>query len=489
MRPACVIPPPAPSEPIWAARKAPPRPSAPPLAPSRTLFLTAPSTFLAAPEPGRTAAAPDAKSIALRAKIQLLATQCHLSSAVGEAIADEWVGTAPTLAATDFISSLRTSLKRRASSTIDLDRAATSLEWFADFISASSRRPFVPLAHAGDIQAAIYNSETLELFGEYMRARGSRQRGRVGTAITSDTVDTYVGTVKILASLGAHHGITFDSANVVMPRASKANRRAQAPPGERKLKRGIRAHHLRALVALGFDRSSARGIIEWAAGLVAWNILLRGCELGVVPGKPLDTARDAVFGAITWRSPCHDSAGLPWLVWDVVPAKDTTARRRSCPMAIRRRSAVPLGADPLCTYDAIFIAWTATAGAHPPESGRTLDPSLAIRPFFIGRDGGPWDTEDTRLLARRFATALGLDPSEFGGKSFRIGGATDWRDIFGADAERVIKQRGRWQSDIAFLYQRALAETHLRGSAAVADADHADLESLCLGWAQPANFR
>ena len=46
-----------------------------------------------------------------------------------------------------------------------------------------------------------------------------------------------------------------------------------------------------------------------------------------------------------------------------------------------------------------------------------------------------------------------------------------------------------WQSEIAFLYQRALAETHLRGSAAVADADHADLESLCLGWIQPATFR
>jgi hypothetical protein len=158
-------------------------------------------------------------------------------------------------------------------------------------------------------------------------------------------------------------------------------------------------------------------------------------------------------------------------------------------MAIRRRSAGPLGADPMCTYDAIFIAWTATAGTRPPDSGRTLDPSLAPRPFFTGRERGPWDTEDTRLLARRFATALGLDPSEFGGKSFRIGGATDWRDIFGADAERVIKQRGRWQSDIAFLYQRALAETHLRGSAAVADADHADLESLCLGWVQPATFR
>jgi hypothetical protein len=91
-------------------------------------------------------------------------------------------------------------------------------------------------------------------------------------------------------------------------------------------------------------------------------------------------------------------------------------------MAIRRRSACrsagPLGTDPcMCTYDAIFIAWTATAGTHPPESGRTLGPSLAPRPFFTGRDGGPWDTEDTRLLERRCATALGLDPSEFGGKS------------------------------------------------------------------------
>ena len=68
-------------------------------------------------------------------------------------------------------------------------------------------------------------------------------------------------------------------------------------------------------------------------------------------------------------------------------------------------------------------------------------------------------------------------------------GATDWLDVFGAEAEKVIRQRGRWHSDIARLYQRALAETHLRGSAAVADAAHADLESLCRGWVQPATFR
>ena len=58
-----------------------------------------------------------------------------------------------------------------------------------------------------------------------------------------------------------------------------------------------------------------------------------------------------------------------------------------------------------------------------------------------------------------------------------------------SDAERIINERGRWDSDIAAIYQRALAEAHLRGSAAVGQADGADLESLCKGWVQPSTFR
>jgi hypothetical protein len=86
------------------------------------------------------------------------------------------------------------------------------------------------------------------------------------------------------------------------------------------------------------------------------------------------------------------------------------------------------------------------------------------------------------------AVALGLDPTEFGGKSFRIGGATDWRQKLGPDAERLIKQRGRWKSDIALCYQRALVGQHLDASVAVGDADGADLEGVCPGWIQPASF-
>ena len=401
-----------------------------------------------------------------------------------------WADGQPPPGATDIVATLRAGVKRRAWSVVDLDRAGTALEWFSDFLDATHRTPFVPLEHAGDLRAAIYNSETLEMLAEYIRRRGSRARGaQRGKPILSDTIDGYVSTIKTLRGIEAHCRVTIDAVNVIAPKASKAMRREQGPPGQRSLKRGIRAAHLRQLITIGYDRSSARGLIEWAAALVAWNLLLRGGEVGVCEGKPFDDARDATFGAIAWRSPCADSNWLPWLTWDVVPIKDTVARRRICPMPVRRRSFGPIGHDPMCVYDAIVMAWAAQAGSPPPAFGRTSDAALAKRPFFTGRRGRVWSTEDTRDLARSVATALGLDPAEFGGKSFRIGGATDWRDVFGCDAERIITQRGRWASDIAALYQRALAESHLRGSASVADAAHADLESLCRGWVQPANFR
>ena len=468
----------------------PPAASRPP-GPPRLSARSRPDAVIPAFEIGRepSAAADDPKTVALRAKVHSLAARCDLLGPLGQPVADVWIDGAPPAGTADAVASLRAGVRRRAAATIDPDRMATSLEWFADFLAFVRRVPFVALSHAGDIDSSIYNAETLDMFGEYIRQRGSRQRGRVGSAIASDTVDSYVSAIKTLRGVETHYAVVIPSTDLLRPRASKQARRIQGPPGERQLKRGIRASHLRRLAAMGYDRSSSRGMLEWAAALVAWNLLLRGAELGVVPGKAFDPRRDATFSAIEWRAPCSDSAWLPWLTWDVVPVKDTSARRRVCPMAVRRRGSGPVGGDPLCVYDAIARAWELAAGSPPPAEGRTRDPRLAARPFFVGRRGGAWDTNDTRDLARRLASALGLAPAEFGGKSFRIGGATDWRDVFGADAERIISQRGRWHSDIARLYQRALAETHLRGSALAGDAAHADLESLCRGWAQPATFR
>ena len=442
----------------------------------------------AAATPGVVPLGRDSVGSARLQRVNALLAKCGMLGSLGHALPDEWVDGAAPVGGADLVATLRAGVRARARETIDPDRAATALEWLSDFITATGRVPFVELEHAGDLVGSVYNSETLEMLGEYIRRRGSRQPGRIGTRLNSDTVDTYVSTIKIIRGIEAHYRITLDATNVIMPGASKRTRQVQGPPGARALKRGIRASHLRRLAAMGYDRSSARGLLEWAAALGAWNLLLRGCELGVVPGKPFDPARCATFGAFEFRAPCADSSWMPWLTWDVVPCKDVSARLRSCPMAVQRRSRGALGSDPLCVYDAIVMAWQASAGAPPPAVGRAAG-ELASRAFFTGRSGRVWDTNDTRTLSQRMAVALGLDPHEFGGKSFRIGGATDWREVFEADAERIIKQRGRWHSDIALLYQRALAAPHLRGSAAVGDAAGADLETLCRGWVQPATFR
>ena len=122
---------------------------------------------------------------------------------------------------------------------------------------------------------------------------------------------------------------------------SKHMRREDGVVGARRLCRAFRAHNFRELVALGYDRSSARGMMEWAAALLAHNLLLRGGEIGcVVPGG-FEGSRCITWASFQWMQPCAESAGCLWFFVDIVSCKDPTARHRAVPMAVRRRSAGP----------------------------------------------------------------------------------------------------------------------------------------------------
>ena len=386
---------------------------------------------------------------------------------------------------------LRLGIIARARQTYDAGRLHTALTWFEEFMGVARREPiFMHLQHSGDIDSMQYNQETLDMFSEYVRRRGSRLRGRAGEEIKSDTIQTYVSMIKKLRTHEAHHTIVGPEVNVIGPAAHKRMRQLDGPPGERKLSLGLRARHLREAALLGFDRKSKRGRQEWGAALTAHNLLARGGEVCVVDSAPLDTARDLIIGAVEFREPSEVSEDLPWLTVELVPIKDTTARRRSAVMPIRRRGpGGKIGDDPMDTYDAIVLAIEGRIGRLPPARGKVEGPE-ALLPLFVGPKGAPWCTSDTRRLARRIAARLELDEELFGAKSFRIGGATDYRAIYGPEAaERVIKQRGRWWSDIHALYQRSLATEHLQGSAAIGDARGAELEALCKGWSQPTTFR
>ena len=67
-----------------------------------------------------------------------------------------------------------------------------------------------------------------------------------------------------------------------------------------------------------------------------------------------------------------------------------------------------------------------------------------------------------------------------------MGGATDLYDIYGAAAERYIRERGRWGSDVAQIYQRVSAHAHSEMSRRIGDSTGVDLQSLLRGWCQSA---
>ena len=94
---------------------------------------------------------------------------------------------------------------------------------------------------------------------------------------------------------------------------------------------------------------------------------------------------------------------------------------------------------------------------------------------------------------REIASAAGEDAAAFGAHSLRIGGASDFRDLYDTtaaagleEAKRVLKKRGRWRSDIAFIYARTSLDSSLEASARLADVSGRDIESAFAGWAEPA---
>ena len=82
-----------------------------------------------------------------------------------------------------------------------------------------------------------------------------------------------------------------------------------------------------------------------------------------------------------------------------------------------------------------------------------------------------------------------MSPTSCGAKLWRIGGATDYLEVLGENGARVLKARGRWGTDVAFIYARANARSMLDASAAVGEADARAIEEMTAGWVQPATFR
>ena len=438
----------------------------------------------------------------LDARVRRLFSECGLHAPLGDAHADEYTPAADGRNRA-LVERLDSAVASRVHNVADRERLATALTWFLGFLRDTERVPFVSPDKPGGFG---YNQKTLELFAEYIRTNGSRRPGCRGSQLNSDTISAYVSAVKLAASRAQRRPLTSKEENVRYPLQMKSMRKEQAPPGSshdgvgsqgggaaggRALSRALRAHHLRKIAnSPCFDRTTREGVQDWGVALMAHNLLLRGGEVGRSSKSKWDPRRGITLESVEPRQPCPESEGCPWMLVRIVAIKDVTGRHAPVYLAIRRHA--PFGvvsylSNPLDPYDAIYAAWLARQAEVPAHMRHAA-------PLFTSPGGGlmaAWTTDDTRRLARDFGRLVDIDGADIGGKAFRIGGATDMRDAMGDSSVHLIKQRGRWASDIAQVYQRALVRSHLEASVRMGSADAAsrDMEELVRGWSQPAICR
>ena len=79
---------------------------------------------------------------------------------------------------------------------------------------------------------------------------------------------------------------------------------------------------------------------------------------------------------------------------------------------------------------------------------------------------------------------LHIPPASLGAKSFRIAGATDLYDAKGKHAGRLLQERGRWHTDVAYIYSLISEAGHLSAAREMANSSGADFEHSA-GWVQP----
>ena len=374
-------------------------------------------------------------------------------------------------------------LASHASSRSD-GRTHTALNRWQHFRQAVPHRvPFLELTGgAGDINAKRYNAATLGMFkGHCHRVGDLTKRG--GGPIATGTVDGYASAIRILRSIECGYDILGDAKfdNLVLGRASKAQRLISTAPVQRKASLGVRACD----IAAAFPRlhtDSAQGVVEHAARLFAHNIVGRGADPGVIRStdKP-NPGRDLMWTHFDWETGRRSSP--PVLYVHMVPSKDTGAMLPRRPIPISRRSTnAPFLSDPLDAYDWIARAWMLReAQVHQRDRATTL--------FFTHPDGRPFCSEDVARIGRDTAKAAGWAPERVklvGAKWARIGGATDFRDQLGPVAGReLLRARGRWATDLDEIYARVTVDELAAASAKVGDARAPDLERLFPGWVQP----
>ena len=313
-----------------------------------------------------------------------IAEQCGLPRCVATQLEDDWEADGLSGGAA-LVAELREQLRKDARQSLDVPRLVTALRHFRSFLVETGRVAFHSARGDRPCDSERYNRETLDLFQQWVRRN---VRKPCGAALKQDTIAGYSGAIRVFLNREARCDMAPPSTNVAMPSVHKTWRREDGPSGARQLMRGLRASHIfewRRQSAVGAAMAPAGSTEELERGAVALtshNLLLRGGEPGKQTNAPIDPQRVITWGSVEWLAPREESQGLPWCIMAVVPIKDMGMRKKAYPCPIQRRHDWPLGADLMCTYDALArFYWARAMPGYPfpvDERGRPREHLLGV---------------------------------------------------------------------------------------------------------------
>ena len=382
-------------------------------------------------------------------------------------------------------------------------RQSTALGVYEDFLGyARGIIPFTPLQHAGDLAGSWHNERALMRYTLF--ARETRW-------IKSSTVSAYTSSLKGIVELefkGPLLAVGPGASGKQLRLLHLQMRREDGPSGERTLGLPLRMEHIRRICALtGFDRRSRLGCMRHALRHAMLQAMLRPGEAGTVSGQPFQAALHIVCGppSLLWKTARQARVPTPVVILMVAAIKDVVAKRKrtpnviaaSSPAAEPQRAAAINGQplqltqedDPTCPYQAIEN-WYVVRKAELVSQGH--NPSE--HPLFVGPTGEAVTSSEVSSWVDQDVTSLGLNAADYRGNAWRIGAATDLLGAPGNDqgpeitveaATAIIKQRGRWWSDIYQIYSRWSVTMHATASRAITAARGIDMETLIPGFVQP----
>ena len=342
--------------------------------------------------------------------------------------------------------------------------------------------PSTGRGHPGRAEAERYNAETFELFAASCLRGGSLRQGHIGQPLETDTVAGYVSALRALPFPRRRDPDAFRAHTTFAPRpscAACAGRAGLGPLAESASACAPATCKRRRPTARGFDRKrSWAARRRWLAAVVCHSLVARGCELGRTDEQSF--LRDPAGLAMAQRRVARRRLAAPHPRRPHGASVRREGRRGHGPAL---PDADPCGARAgnsapttrLCAYDLLSAAWREDVRSLLASRRRSTRPSFATS----ARGGAAIGIRDVATCARSCARSRlrrARTPAAFGAHSLRIGGASDFRDLFDTstaagleEAKRALKARGRWQSDIAYIYARTSLDSVLEASARVAE--------------------